>query len=81
MSGNFTKFGGGRVKIEWLEALRLGKHYTQAQLAEMVNISRVHYTNIENGERRPSPEIAKAIAAILGFKWYDFFPDPPPNLE
>ena len=65
------------MKVDWLEALRQSKHYTQAQLAEMVNISRVHYTNIENGERRPSPEIAKALAAILGFNWYELFPDSP----
>jgi len=59
----------------WLKELRLRKKMTQSQVAEGVGVTTQHYNYIENGERNPSPEIAKKIADILGFKkhWYKLF--------
>jgi transcriptional regulator with XRE-family HTH domain len=58
-----------------LETLRKQKNMTQEEVSERIGIARSSYTNIENGERRPSVETAKKIAAVLGFDWTEFFPD------
>jgi transcriptional regulator with XRE-family HTH domain len=47
----------------------------QIEVAEKVGITQQMYWMIENGERRPSVETAKKIAAVLGFDWVLFFPD------
>ncbi|UZH08040.1 helix-turn-helix transcriptional regulator [Heyndrickxia coagulans] len=36
-------------------------------------MTRQYYGMIENGERRPSVEVAKAIAKVLKIKWTIFF--------
>jgi len=48
---------------------------TQGQLAEKVGISRTMITEIENGNANPSVEVAKKIAAVLGFDWTRFYQD------
>ena len=58
---------------KWLIELRKG--YTQTQIAEAVGITQQMYSAIELGERRPSVEVAKKIAAVLGFKWTLFYQD------
>ena len=58
-----------------LEELRKNKNLTQEEVSERIGIARSTYTNIENGERRPSVETAKKIAAVLGFSWVRFFED------
>lgn len=58
-----------------LADLRKEKNLTQAEVSERSGIARSAYTNIENGERRPSVETAKKIAAVLGFSWVRFFED------
>lgn len=58
-----------------LKELRKQKSLTQEEVSERIGITRSSYTNIENGERRPSVETAKKIAAVLGFDWTLFFPD------
>lgn len=67
----------------WLKELRLRKKMTQSQVAQNVGITTQHYNYIENGERNPSPEIAKKIAVILGFKkhWYKLFDNEVPVPE
>lgn len=62
---------------EWLEVLRREKGLTQAAVAELADISRAYYTQIEIGVRSPSPRAAKRIAAALGFPWTRFFEDDP----
>lgn len=49
---------------------RLG--LTQEAVSKKVKISRAGYTMIELGRRRPSPDVAKRIATVLGFPddWY-----------
>lgn len=56
-----------------LEERRLKKGYSQEEVAHAAGISRAAYTNIENGKRRPSPEVAQKIAKFLKFSWTLFF--------
>lgn len=51
---------------------RKEKSFTQAQVAEMAEISRAYYTQIETEIKRPSPGVAQKIAGILGFDWTIF---------
>ena len=58
----------------WLKELRYkSNNMTQGQLAEKVGISRTMITEIENGNANPSVEVAKKIAAVLGFDWTRFY--------
>lgn len=62
--------------MDWLKEIRLEKGKTQEQVAsEVGGITRTAYTNIETGERRPSVEVAKRIAGVLGFDWTRFYED------
>ena len=56
----------------WLRECRMNKNYTQRELADLAGITTQHYNFIENDRRRPSPEVAKRIAAALDFgdEWY-----------
>ena len=56
-----------------LEEIRTKKRYSQEEVAHAAGISRAAYTNIENGKRRPSPEVAQKIAKFLKFPWTKFF--------
>jgi len=61
---------------QWLKELRnKSNNLTQEQLAKAVGISRTMITEIENGNANPSVEVAKKIAAVLGFDWTWFFED------
>ena len=55
-----------------LKRMRMEALYSQKEFAQVIGISQNHYSNIENGVRRPSPEVAKRIADVLGFgsEWY-----------
>jgi putative transcriptional regulator len=58
----------------WLKKIRENKGMTQRDLSLKLDISESYYSLIENGERRPSPEVAQKIAAFLGgFEWTRFF--------
>lgn len=59
--------------MKWLRDLRIKAGKTQDEIAGEACISRGSYANIENGERRPSVDAAKRIAAVLGFEWTKFF--------
>ncbi|UZQ85078.1 helix-turn-helix domain-containing protein [Thermoclostridium stercorarium] len=58
---------------EWLKNKRIELNKTQEAVAAAVGITQQHYSLIETGERTPSVECAKAIAAILDFDWTKFF--------
>jgi len=58
---------------KWLIELRKG--YSQTQIAKAAGITQQMYSFIELGVRRPSVEVAKKIAAVLGFDWTRFFED------
>ncbi len=59
----------------WLRNKRLEKKLTQSEIAEMAGVDVTMISKIELGERRPSVEVAKKIAAILSFNWTKFFED------
>ena len=58
---------------KWLIDIRNGR--TQAQIAKAAGITQQMYSFIELGVRRPSVEVAKKIAAVLGFDWVRFYSD------
>lgn len=60
------------VSKMFLKQYRTRLGLTQEAVAEEVKISRAGYTMIETGRRRPSPDVAKRIATVLGFPddWY-----------
>lgn len=55
-----------------LKYYRLRKQMTKKDLAEKANITPMAITNYENGERKPSMEILKALAAALDVRVSDF---------
>ena len=61
----------------WLKKIRLLKGMTQTNVALQVGISIQFYSYIESGQRRPSPKVARDIAAALGFsgEWYRLLDD------
>lgn len=60
------------MKNAWLEDYRLKKSLSQSEVAQKSRISPQYYNYIENNRRRPSPDVAKRIATVLGFPddWY-----------
>lgn len=61
--------------MAFLKEIRIRKNLTMREVSEASEISESFYSMIENGERRPSVETAKKIAAVLGFDWTMFYPD------
>lgn len=59
--------------MEWLEQLRRNKQMTEKAVAKAIGISQQHYDFIENGKRRPSVKVAKALGEVLGFDWTRFY--------
>lgn len=68
---------GSEVAImrTWLKVKRQDR--PQELIAKMAGISQQMYSKIERGEGNPSVDVAKRIAAVLGFDWTLFFEDPP----
>lgn len=58
-----------------LKEIRSQTSYTQEDVADMTGITRQYYNMIENGGRQPSVDLAKKIAAVLGFDWTRFYED------
>ncbi len=61
----------------WLRELRGNR--SQIEVAQECGISYQMYNFIENGHRRPSPEVAQRLGEALGFDWTIFFSDKPPS--
>lgn len=59
----------------WLKDMRKEMKISSYDAAAVIGMSQSHYSSIENGSRRPSPEIAKRIASFYGFAWTKFFTD------
>lgn len=59
--------------MDWLKEIRANDGRTQEQVADEAGITRGAYCNIETGDRRPSVEVAKRIAGVLGFEWTRFY--------
>lgn len=60
---------------EILKQQRMKKGLTQQEIAAMVGISRVHYTQIENNSRnkKPSLDVAMGLKKVLGYPSDDLF--------
>lgn len=56
---------------EWLVEIRGNR--THQQISVLTGVSRNYYTEIENGVKTPSVEIAKKLAEALRFNWTLFF--------
>lgn len=63
------------VFMSWLKTIRIKEGYVQKDVSNAAGISQPSYCNIENGERKPSVDTAKKIAAFLGFDWTMFYED------
>ncbi len=66
----------GGDEVIWLIELRKMVGMTQQNVADAADIKRASYCNIESGTRRPSVEVAKRIANVLGFDWTLFYEKP-----
>ena len=62
----------GRI---WFKQTREDKGFTQEELAAKIGVTRQHIGLIENGVVAPSVEVAKKLAAVLGFDWTRFYED------
>ena len=53
---------------EWLKNLRLERNFTQAQMAEKMDVSESYYAYIESGERQKKMDIVviSKLAGIFG---------------
>ncbi|MDE5413227.1 helix-turn-helix domain-containing protein [Alkalihalobacterium chitinilyticum] len=58
---------------DWLKNVRKERGLTQEEVASSAFINRAFYTQIENGSRNPSFEVAKNIATILGISPSAFY--------
>lgn len=67
-------------KANVLQDRRLTLGYTQKEVAERAGISESFYSLIENGNRRPSVEVAKRLGDALGFDWTLFFTETSDNI-
>jgi len=57
----------------WLKEVREAASILQIDCAIAAGISREFYCMIENGKRRPSPEVAQKLGGFLGFDWGRFY--------
>ena len=68
---NGTNKGGIKTmkSMLWLKSIRLQENKTHEQVANAINVSRPHYTRIENGTRatKLDTNLAKKIAQELNF--------------
>ena len=60
---------------EWLREFREGKKMSQEEVGQATGLKQSSYSMIEIGERNPSVEAAKKIAAVLEFDWTKFYED------
>jgi transcriptional regulator with XRE-family HTH domain len=61
------------VDVDAFKKLIMRKGLSQRSLGSAVNISEPHACNIINGNRSPSPSLAKNIADILGVDFDTIF--------
>lgn len=57
----------------WLKEARISAGLTLHQLSEAVGVTEQSLSYYENGDRRPTPEIAMRIASYLHFPWTRFY--------
>ncbi len=57
--------------LSWLQDIRGDK--SQLVVSNEAGISQAFYCEIEKGKKRPSVDVAKKIASVLGFDWTKFY--------
>lgn len=60
-------------KRDWLIRMRKERNLDQQDVAELIGTTQQFYNYVENGKRRPSPEIAIKIGKVLNFDWRLFY--------
>ncbi|MBQ9012729.1 MAG: helix-turn-helix transcriptional regulator [Bacilli bacterium] len=61
------------MKREWLIKLRNKTKLSQLEVAKLCDVTQQMYGQIENGIRRPSPELAQKLGKVLNFDWTKFY--------
>lgn len=61
------------MKREWLIKLRGKKKLSQMEVAKLSDVTQQMYGAIENGKKRPSPDLAIKLGKILKFDWKKFY--------
>lgn len=56
-----------------LREIREKKKMTLLEVANSSDVSEAYVSLLETGRRRPSVDVAKRIAEVLGFDWTLFF--------
>lgn len=56
-----------------VKELRKQRNFTQAKLAEMVDVDDKHISCIESGKSFPSPDLIERLSKALGIEPKDFF--------
>ena len=64
---------GDEMKRTWLNEILEKHNFTHQQAADLVPMERSYFTQIINGGRRPSPEVAQKMGKALKFDWTIFF--------
>lgn len=59
----------------WLKDMRRKHKLTQKDIAKAADVDVTMISKIELGERNPSVDLAKKIAAVLEFPWTKFYDD------
>ncbi len=57
----------------WLREARINAGLTLRQLSELVGVSEQSLSYYENGDRRPTPDIAMKLGEQLHFPWTRFY--------
>lgn len=60
-----NRFSDNSTSINSIKAARIAKQYTQAEVADFLNIARTTYTNIENGRSDPDTSTLLKLADFL----------------
>jgi transcriptional regulator with XRE-family HTH domain len=60
-------------KRDWLIKLRQNRKLEQQDVSELIGVTQQFYNYIENGKRRPSPDVAIKIGNVLNFDWRLFY--------
>lgn len=61
------------MAVKSFRDIRKGLGLSQMQVARAAKVTRVYYTQIENGQRTPNPNVLKSIADTLGLTLDDAF--------
>lgn len=61
------------MSTQSLRDIRKARGLSQAQVADAARTTRVYITQIENGQRTPSPKVLKALADVLGLTMDEAF--------